>query len=260
VTGPGDRLREACSASAAPRGPCLSAERLIAFYGGEIEGPEAEALREHLAACPVCLELARDARTFLAAMGDETLIAAQKAAPTQRAWGRRWAAAAALFLVAGLAAWGWWRHARAPAWQELTIAKAEYPLPRVDDQGIVWRGEEEETDAFAQAIDPYVRGDYAAAEQRLATYLRQHPKDPEADLYRGVSLLLLRRRGEAIAPLEETAGSGQEPVASEARWYLAQAYLATGAISSARHELERLAAGASHRSAEAKDLLRRMED
>ena len=244
---------------AAP-GRCLDAERLIAFYGGELDGPEAEAVREHLAACPACLELAQDARTFLQAMGDAAIKAPQGAPPQRAGLARaqRWVAAAALIVVAGGGAWGWWRHARDSAWQEFPIARADYPLPVPDEPGIVWRGEEEPANAFAQAIDPYLHGDYAGAEQQLAAYLRQHPRHPEADLYRGVSLLLLGRPQAAIAPLAEAAGSGQEPTASEARWYLAQAYLKTGDRRAAGHELQRLAAGAGRRSVDARELLQRI--
>jgi cell division protein FtsB len=63
-------LRAAVRARPAATGPCLSEERLLAFYADRLDGDGAESVREHLAECPRCLELARDARQFLRAMGE----------------------------------------------------------------------------------------------------------------------------------------------------------------------------------------------
>jgi Putative zinc-finger len=50
--------------------PCLDEERLVAFYSGQLGEDEAESVRNHLAECPDCLEMARDARQFLKAISE----------------------------------------------------------------------------------------------------------------------------------------------------------------------------------------------
>lgn len=47
---------------------CLDEERLLAFYSTEMMDSETEAIRDHLADCPRCLNLAREAKEFLNAI------------------------------------------------------------------------------------------------------------------------------------------------------------------------------------------------
>lgn len=63
-------LRVALRARRTEIGPCLNEERIVAFYSGRLGESEAESVRDHLAECPGCLEMARDARQFLKAMND----------------------------------------------------------------------------------------------------------------------------------------------------------------------------------------------
>jgi Putative zinc-finger len=53
-----------------PRGvsSCLDDSQIVAFYPRQLDENEAETVRAHLAECPKCLELARDARQFLRLM------------------------------------------------------------------------------------------------------------------------------------------------------------------------------------------------
>ena len=124
---------------------------------------------------------------------------------------------------------------------------------------LVWRGAEPAEDAFGAAMAPYTAGDYAAAERRLAAYLSEHPGDAEASFYRGVSLLLLHRPGQALLPLQQAVDRGGEPLAAEARWYLALANLEVDERAAAIEELGRLAASAGRHQSEAVELLRRLE-
>ena len=50
-------------------GGCLDEERLLAFYSTEMMDSEKDAIRDHLADCPRCLNLAREAKEFLNAIG-----------------------------------------------------------------------------------------------------------------------------------------------------------------------------------------------
>ena len=83
-------------------------------------------------------------------------------------------------------------------------------------------------EAFATAMQPWRSGRFAAAAQRLSTVTASHPDLAEGHFYRGVSLLLSGRAGEAIAPLERAAVTAPDRLAPEAWWYLAIAYARAG--------------------------------
>src|SRR5688500_17490038 len=53
-----------------PRGvcSCLDDNQIVAFYSRQLDANNAETICAHLADCPKCLELARDARQFLGLM------------------------------------------------------------------------------------------------------------------------------------------------------------------------------------------------
>jgi tetratricopeptide (TPR) repeat protein len=241
-------------------GECPGESALVAFYRGRLSEAEAESVREHLAACAACVELARDARAFVEAMGDAVV----PAMPPSRA--TRWLAAAAVLAVALLA--GIWLTRTAPVapdpetraaepspkapgrWQDLPVAAAAYPAAPEDE--LVFRSDEPRADEFREAMAPYVRGDHAAAEAALTRFLASHPGDAGAAFYRGVSLLLLGRPEEAAPLLESAAGSPEPP--DEARWYLALALLKAGEDSAALRALEAVAGVPGPRQLEAKRL------
>jgi cell division protein FtsL len=61
--------------------PCLDEDQVVAFYSGELVEDEAESVRNHLAECPDCLEMARDARGFLKAMSEPDQMTAATVQP-----------------------------------------------------------------------------------------------------------------------------------------------------------------------------------
>jgi hypothetical protein len=73
-------LKAALRERRAEIGPCLNEELIVAFYSGQLVESEEESVRDHLAECPECLEMSRDARQFLKAMNDP---AAAKKRPAQ---------------------------------------------------------------------------------------------------------------------------------------------------------------------------------
>jgi hypothetical protein len=80
---------------------CPPDEQVLGFYSGSLSEAEEEAMREHLAVCASCVELGRDVRGFLDAIGEGSPDASPK--PFVSAWRwRAWAAAAALLLTAGV--------------------------------------------------------------------------------------------------------------------------------------------------------------
>lgn len=238
--------------------PCPGEDALLAFYRGALAETENESLREHLATCAPCVELARDARAFLEAW--------EGAPEESRASGVRWLAAAAVVGAALLA--GLWvarsrpeasrpevppTSASAPAnpWRDLPVAAAEY-RPVAPEDELLFRSEEgTRDDGFAAAMTPYGRGDYAGADVGLARFLATHPDHAAAAFYRGVSLLLLGKPAEARPLLASAATARRAP--AEARWYLALALLKSGDTREALGELDAVAvAFGPHREEAAK--------
>ena len=231
-----DDLEAAVRALAAGDGsPCLGDERLLAFYDGRLTGDEEDAVRDHLASCPSCVELARDARRFLearhAATAPEPPVSVADDAPVGGGWRQPVALAAGITLLAsGLWLSPWYGRPPAPAGPasaapaaapgpEAPIARAQY-TPSVSDE-LVWRDAGDGA-AFAHAMTPYALDDFTETERRLAAYLQQRPGDARAQFYRGVCLLMLGRPEEAIPPLASAARAGG-PLGTEARRYLARA-------------------------------------
>jgi hypothetical protein len=48
--------------------PCPDEQQMVAFYSGLLAEPESETIREHLAECSTCLDLARDVQAFVKVM------------------------------------------------------------------------------------------------------------------------------------------------------------------------------------------------
>ena len=131
----------------APSGACLGEGQVIAFYSGDLAAEEEEAVREHLAECRPCREVARDARHFLQLLthDDVSLQAVPRDGPTvarghpphRRAW---WAAVAAAVLAGGYL-WGPRPRPGAPEATAPTAASAmPSPTPARPDPRDFWRG------------------------------------------------------------------------------------------------------------------------
>jgi thioredoxin-like negative regulator of GroEL len=251
-------LRDALAGRGAPT-PCPGEEAMVAFHGGRLSEPENEAIREHLARCATCVALSADARRFVESMeeaGPHAMSLAQS---------RRWLAAAAAIAIAALA--GIWLARTAPtspvppaqarvsvparSWRELAVTPAEY-RPAAEDE-LLYRSDETAQSAFATAMTAYARGDYTAAQGRLAAFLESHPGDTRASFYRGVSLLMLDNPEEALPLLSAASQSPARP--AEARWYLALAQLKAGDVTAALRDLVAVAAAPGTHRAEAAKLV-----
>ena len=236
----GDRATTACPGEAA----------LVAFYRGELSEADSESLRDHLGSCAACVALARDARAFVGAM--QGVATEARVMPTSQAY--RWLAAAAVLAAFTIAALWVARHRPAPRpvaepsggspvaqasklWKDRPITAAPY-VPSPEDE-LVFRSAAPPSD-FGEAMAPYIRGEYAAAEAALARYASAHPGDGRAPFYRGVALLLLGRDAEAMASLESAAAA--RPAPEGADWYLALARLRSGDVEGARRDLDAVAA------------------
>ena len=101
------------------------------------------------------------------------------------------------------------------------------------ERALAYRGPGDRPDTFLEdlgrALQPYRSDDFEEAARRLGEASAQHPGAAEPPLYQGVSLLLLDRPREAIAPLERAfslAPHGE--LRRDAEFHLAVARLRAG--------------------------------
>jgi len=241
---------------------CLDEGQLVEFYLGRLEESKIESIGDHLAECPDCLELSQDVRQFLAVMrepSDAAEVLPTKASPSTQIWygvrQRRLLLLAASLVIAvgvGLLLWRGSRVESPPAqraqtplatpgtttqenpWRDLEIAKAEYTPVATQEGEILWRDDSAEASErrkpgpFARAMESYGRNDFSEAERRLGQFVEKNPNHAAAHFYRGVSLLLLGKTADAVAPMEAAVANGQGRVRDEAHWYLALTYLRNG--------------------------------
>jgi tetratricopeptide (TPR) repeat protein len=126
--------------------------------------------------------------------------------------------------------------ASAPASQlaSVTIPKAPYS-PRRDTPDLRGGGL---ASAFEHAMSAYERDDFTTAADQLEVVTRLESDHAQAHFYRGVSLLLLGRNGDAVSCLRQavelTAGTQREA----SRYYLALAYLRNSQMQEALTELD----------------------
>jgi TolA-binding protein len=120
---------------------------------------------------------------------------------------------------------------------------------------LVVRGGEPGDDAFARAMEAYVRGDYAGAAVGLRVAVREDPESAEAHFYLGVCELLAGRPEAALGPLRRAA-AGDPGFAEAAQYYMAKAHLARGDVAAARNALRVVASGdGDHKEQAARILL-----
>lgn len=240
-------------------GRCPDAGIWVELAAGRLDEETAEALREHLAACPDCVEVARDAQRFLSALRDPVPAAAAPPPGGRRARFAPpaiWRLAAVLVLATGavLAV-----VARRPHPAPVDVVKAAYTPQPTGGEELLYRDAEAADPAvetsFAAAMTAYQRDDFAGAARDLVRHLAAHPQDQRARFYRGVSLLLLGQARAAEPELGRVAALASPRLAGEARWYHALALLRLGDRGRARAELGTLASGSGPRRAEAARLL-----
>lgn len=255
----GDRLRDAFGALADiadTSAECQDAGRMWDAVTGAIAPEEARQHLAHAATCPSCAAVLRLARA--AAIEAGLHVGGERfAVPPSAARYRspRWlAAAAALVLLAAAALLIVHRSAEDP-WSRVAISKAPYVHAAEDD--LAWRNAPA-GDSLSAIMDPYVRGDLAAAEEALASYLKSHPGHPAASFYHGVCLLMLGRPAQAVIDLESASLAGDLALRQDALWYLALADGKTGRHEEAIRRLRGIAAGDSPHGEEARRLLSRL--
>jgi len=249
---------------------CLDEGELVEFYRGHLDESRIESIRDHLAECSDCLELSKDVRQFLAAM-DESINSIEavpaevsRESPFGLGPGPRLLLLAASVVIAVAAGIVYWQGSRVKApsppqaqgpqptptrtttqenpWRDLQIAKAQYTPAKTPHDELLYRDDGPQANrkpsAFTLAMQPYERNDFAEADRRLSQFTEKNPGHAAAHFYRGVSLLLLGKPADAIAPFETAVAKGEGRVLEEAHWYLAQTYLKTGDYAKALEQLD----------------------
>jgi hypothetical protein len=215
---------------------------------GEIDPADRDAAFDHVVQCEAC---SRVWRGLLDLKSEAEAQGLMPGAPATSSWFRSpvaaLAVAASVIVVSGLIVLR--QSQRAPVTQVESAAPAAtspappaflqaFPLSRADvhiapEEALAPRGAspidaEPPIERLASALEPYRRGDYAAAVSSLTPLLQEFPRAGRPALYLGVSLLFLDRFVDAIAPLGAALESGMPAVAADARWYRAIAYARTG--------------------------------
>jgi hypothetical protein len=94
---------------------------------------------------------------------------------------------------------------------------AAFPLEPLEAPASV--GKSASARALDAALEPYRKGDYVAAATALDGFLLDHPGDPVATLYLGISRLFMDEPQNALEILRGIPGSASEQVMAEGEWY-----------------------------------------
>jgi hypothetical protein len=135
----------------------------------------------------------------------------------------------------------------APRTFVLPLEQADLKLPL---DSLTWRGSEQGSiasylSALGEALQPYNRGAFDEAVQKLAALEDRYPDAVEPSFYRGVSQLFLNQPAVARASLERARKLGGAALVSDIEWYLAVANEREGRIQAAASLLADLCAGES---------------
>ncbi len=266
-------------------GPCPDPDRLMAVVSG-VPMESADAIREHIALCPVCEQLSRD-------------LAAYEFPGASAAEDRRIRARWRRSVVSGGAAtlWNWfWRPAPiaavfailtivtvfairkplivqpsreiavvhptpAPVAYALVLQKAVIKVS--PDSVLAYRGDAQDGQAFlkdlAGALEPYRGDNYAEAARRLEALASKYPFAAAPAYYLGVSQLFLNQNDAAVESLLTAQRHPDDTLRDDISWYLAVAYERAGRIADARREAESLCGKSGdyqHRACSARDQLK----
>ena len=224
---------------------CPPPETLLPSLEGTLPLPLRDRVLAHLDACSVCRALVAAQESPECALPTDEEAArirgrVSRAATLRRVWWPGTAAAATFALVAGGAWMSQFQRVpsdtplapRPPAAEVAREARTfvlafDIPAIELPSSALVLRGEAADPYATAliRALEPFRRGDYPQAADRLRALGSAHADEPYARYYLGVSYLLAGQHLEAIAPLERVRelAAPNSRLHSEASWYLAVA-------------------------------------
>ena len=236
---------------------CPPPDHLMALAGDAVPDDLRREVSAHLARCAACQALAADLARLDESAPPASLDARVIAASGVRG---RWAVLVAAVVLAAIGLSAWWR-VHGP--QDMAVDRVETstggapaapaapaPAPRwvVEPPALVlpaasvlvMRGSDPAAAALATALEPYRKGDYAAAATSLAAFAATHPDSADGWFYLGASRLLTDADAEARTALEKAASLGAGASHPELEWLRATADARTGATESAKTRLAAL--------------------
>lgn len=239
--------------------------------------PERDEFEKHYFECESCFAQVQTGLTLQAELRREPAARSRASSAFQR---QMWAwipafGALAVILVAAI----WWSSTRkqlppqissspsvtspqaAPQTQP-SSAPALEKLARVQPplyNAVVSRGAEDEAQqAFREAMQHYVKGDYANAIPGLRAAVKADPRTPRFNFYLGVCYLLTDQTDAAVVALHKTVSLGDPSYSGPAHFYLAKAYLREKDVSAAENELQETIRLHGGMGAEADGILRQL--
>ena len=213
---------------------CPPPDHLMALAGDAVPDDLRREVSAHLARCAACQALAADLARLDESAPPASLVARVIAASGVRG---RWAVLVAAVVLAAIGLSAWWR-VHGP--QDMVVDRVETSTAAPAAPVVVMRGSDPAAAALATALEPYRKGDYAAAATSLAAFAATHPDSADGWFYLGASRLLTDADAEARTALEKAASLGAGASHPELEWLRATADARTGATESAKTRLTAL--------------------
>lgn len=243
---------------------------------GQLTVADQEAFEQHYFECSRCFDELETYRALQHELAQAASAIRAEGVGRRRIWQWAWATAAAAVLVAvgiGL----WLRPPASPPQPAPPVAVSPAPkverapvaLPSLAELAAVQppvyrpltlRGvPEEATRRFHEAMEHYLKRDYAAAIPGLRAASKLNSKAADINFFLGICYLLTEQTDAAIVQLRRTSALGDSPYLEEAHFYMAKAYVRKADLGAAQTELNRTISLHGGREKEARELLHQLE-
>ena len=242
--------------------------------------PEREEFEKHYFECGSCFSQLQTGLTVQAELRRQPPMPEEvRGASLRRTW--VWAPAFATMVVLLSAGIWWYSVQKSPSSQQASrsptkanpevsvqtdtlhnAGPSNQELARVEPppySAIVLRDAEDEGQGtFRNAMQYYLKGDYARAIPGVRTAVKAGPRIPRFNFYLGACYLLTGQTDSAIVSFRKTISLGDPAYSESAHFYLAKAYLSKNEVSGAKVELQTTIRLRGDHEAEAKDILRQL--
>jgi len=254
---------------------------LEAYLLDRLTEPEREEFEKHYFECASCFSQLQTGLTVQEDLRRQPPLPKQaRGASLRDAW--VWAPAFATILVI-LSAGIWWYSAQKGRLSQQAVTSPTKANPEVSVQpqtplaapsvhsssmqelarvepppysAVVLRGTEDAPhEAFRNAMQNYVKGDYAYAIPGVRVAVKASPRVPRFNFYLGACYLLTGQTDSAIVSFRKTVSLGDPAYSESAHFYLAKAYLSKNEVSAAKVELRTTVRLRGDHEAEAGDIL-----
>jgi TolA-binding protein len=240
---------------------------------------ERDEFEKHYFECESCLSQIQTGLMVQAELRRQSLARSQAGGALQR---RMWVwtpafVTAVLLLAVGI----WWYSARKQSSGQISSSpttaspeattQSQPPSPaapsleklaRVEPpvySAVVLRGAEDEAEQnFRNAMQYYVKADYAHAIPGLQAAVKASPQSARSNFYLGACYLLTSKTDSAMESFRRTISLGDSTYSEPAHFYLAKAYLRKKEIPTAEDELQQTVTLHGGMEAEAKEILHQL--